>query len=86
MDGPPNMMSFPTRQQRTLDRIEKTLLADDPLLGSLFATFTSLASPEAMPRIEWVESRRWQLLQAVAPFALVTIFVTVVACVGMFGW
>jgi hypothetical protein len=80
------MMSFPTRQQRTLDRIEKTLLADDPRLGSLFANFTSLPSPKAMPRIERVKPRQRQLLHALAPFALITIFVVVVACVGMFGW
>jgi hypothetical protein len=49
------MMSFPARQQRTLYRIEKTLLADDPRLGSLFANFTSLASPKAMPTTERVK-------------------------------
>jgi nitrate reductase NapE component len=80
------MMSFPARQQRTLDRIEKTLLADDPRLGSLFANFTSLASPKAMPTTERVKPRQRQQLQVLAPFVLITIFVVVVACVGMFGW
>ena len=79
------MISIPTRQQRTLDCIEKTLLADDPRLGSLFANFTSRALPKEMPTIERIKPRRRQLLQALAPFALITIFLIGVVCVGMFG-
>lgn len=45
-------MSLPARQQRALDRIEKTLLADDPRLGSMFAIFTRLTWHEAMPMTE----------------------------------
>ena len=43
-------MSWPGRQQRVLDQIEKRLLGDDLRLGSLFAVFTRLASEDAMPR------------------------------------
>lgn len=63
----------------------KTLLADDPGLGSLFANFTSRASPKEMPMIERIKPTRRQLLQALAPFALITIFLIGVVCVGMFG-
>jgi hypothetical protein len=38
-------MSWPSRQQRALHRIEKTLLADDRHLGSLFAVFTRNRAP-----------------------------------------
>ncbi|MGO9221394.1 MAG: DUF3040 domain-containing protein, partial [Streptosporangiaceae bacterium] len=51
-------MSWPAGQQRVLDRIEKTLLADDPRFGSLFAIFTRLTWHEAMPTIELVKSGR----------------------------
>jgi hypothetical protein len=49
-------MSWPGRQQRVLDRIEKRLLGDDLRLGSLFAVFTRLASEDAMPPTERVEA------------------------------
>jgi hypothetical protein len=49
------MMSLPVRQQRALKRIEKTLLADDVPLGSLFTIFTRLALHDAMP---WTERVR----------------------------
>jgi hypothetical protein len=45
-------MSLRAGQQRSLDRIESTLLVDDLRLGSLFAIFTRLARDEAMPSIE----------------------------------
>ncbi len=51
-------MSWPAGQQRVLDRIEKTLLADDPRFGSLFAIFTGLTRHEAMPTIELVKPGR----------------------------
>lgn len=50
-------MSLPARQQRTLDRIERKLIASDPLLHSWFAIFTRLTRDEEMPRIE--EVRAW---------------------------
>jgi hypothetical protein len=46
------MMSLPACQQRALDRIEKTLMAGDPRLGSLFAIFNRLTRHEAIPGTE----------------------------------
>jgi hypothetical protein len=74
------MMSLPARQQRALDRIEKTLLADDPRFGSLFAIFTRLTWHEAMPGIELVKSGRWHSLR---PFAAIAIALIAVASVLM---
>ena len=71
-------MSLPARQQRALDRIEKTLLADDPRFGSLFAIFTRLTWHEAMPGIELVKSGRWHSLR---PFAAIAIALIAVASV-----
>jgi hypothetical protein len=51
-------MSWPAGQQRVLDRIEETLLADDQYLGSLFTFFTALARDDAMPRTERLPPRR----------------------------
>ena len=79
------MMSLPARQQRALDRIERTLLAGDPRFGSLFAIFTRLASPEAMPRIEQVKPRRWQPLPMLAQFALIAISLALVVGVAVLG-
>ncbi len=79
------MMSLPTRQQRTFDRLEKTLVADDPRLGSLFAIFTMLASPEAMPKIEQVKPRRWPPPPMLAQFALIAISLALIVGVAMFG-
>jgi hypothetical protein len=50
-------MSLPASQQRALDEIEKTLAADHPGLGPLFATFTRLVGDEAMPVTEQVTAR-----------------------------
>jgi hypothetical protein len=79
--GPESMMSLPARQQRALDRIEKTLLADDARFGSLFAIFTRLTWHEAMPGIELVKSGRWHSLR---PFAAIVIALIAVASVLMF--
>ena len=40
--------------------MERTLLAEDPRLGSLFAVFTRLTRPEAMSATEQVRARRWR--------------------------
>src|ERR1700722_5417281 len=56
--------SWPGRQRRVLNRIEKTLLADDLRLGSLFAVFTRLAGEDAMPTAERVEAGPGHLLRA----------------------
>lgn len=68
-------MSLPARQQRALDRIEKTLLADDPRLGSMFAIFTRLTWHEAMPMTERVRSglRRLPHAAVVIPIALMVV-------------
>jgi hypothetical protein len=45
-------MSLPAGQQRVLQRIEQTLVTEDPELGSLFAVFTRLTGQDAMPHAE----------------------------------
>ena len=50
-------MSLPPRQQRTLERIERKLVASDPVLHSWFAIFFRLTRDEEMPRIEEVRDR-----------------------------
>jgi hypothetical protein len=69
------MVSLPACQQRALERIEKTLLAGDPRLGSLFAIFTRLTRHEAIPGTEQVKPRPWQALQAFAGIAIALIAV-----------
>ena len=56
-------MSLPARQQRSLDRIGKTLAAEDPGLGSMFAIFTTLALDEPMPAAERVSAGLRRLLR-----------------------
>jgi hypothetical protein len=50
-------MSLPARQQHALEEIELRLLADDARLKSMFATFTRLTAPEAMPGTEAISVR-----------------------------
>lgn len=50
-------MSLPPRQQRTLERIERKLIASDPVLHSWYAIFFRLTRDEEMPRIEEVKDR-----------------------------
>jgi hypothetical protein len=50
-------VTLPGRQQRTLDRIERKLIASDPVLHSWFAIFTRLTRDEEMPPIEEVRAR-----------------------------
>jgi hypothetical protein len=57
-------MSWPGRQRRVLNRTEKMLLADDPLLGLLFAVFTRLTREDAIPLAERVEAGPGRLLRA----------------------
>lgn len=57
-------MSWPSRQRRALNRIEKTLLADDLRLGSLFAVFTRLTREDAMPQAKRVKAGQGHLLRA----------------------
>jgi hypothetical protein len=45
-------MSLPARQQRVLERTERSLHACDPRLCSMFAIFTKLTRDEEMPKQE----------------------------------
>jgi hypothetical protein len=60
-------MSWPASQRRALSQIEKTLAADHPGLGPLFAIFTRLTDQEAMPVTE--QARPWRLRQVMWPAA-----------------
>jgi Protein of unknown function (DUF3040) len=51
-------MSLPGYQQRALNRIGRSLVAEDPSLGLRFAFFTMLTRQEAMPENEHVPGRR----------------------------
>jgi len=51
------MLNSPACRQRSLDRIERTLLAEEPVLGLRFAVFTRLTLNEAMPGTERVPER-----------------------------
>jgi hypothetical protein len=75
------MMSLPAGQQRALERIEQTLTAEDPRLGSLFAVFTRLTRNEALPRTEQITGRLRRLLRPVAviPLTLLTLVSMLVA-------
>jgi hypothetical protein len=65
-------------RRRALHRIEQSLVAEDPRLGSLFAVFTRLTLHEALPGIEQVTGRLRRLLR---PAAVVPL--TLLALVGM---
>jgi hypothetical protein len=69
-------MRLAASQDRALDRIERTLLADDPRLGSLFAVFTRLTRHEAMPATEQVRAGRWR---PQGPVAAVSIALVILA-------
>ena len=56
-------MSLRAGQQRSLDRIESTLVDDDLRLRSLFAIFTRLARDEPMPATEQVTAGPWWRLR-----------------------
>ncbi len=82
-------MSLPERQQSVLDQIEQTLQATDPGLKSMFAGFTKLASPAAMPATEAVSGRRAMIISILALSVLgalwlmVTVVATGNACPGL---
>lgn len=67
-------MSLPVRQRVALDRIEQTLTAEEPGLGSLFAIFTRLTGHEAMPGTERVTAS--PLLRRLVMLAVTLIIVT----------
>lgn len=73
-------MSLTAPEQRALAKIERALRSRDPLLDSLFATFTSLTWREAIPAREQIERRGWRP----QPIALVPIaFVLIVAIIAV---
>jgi len=70
-------MSWPTRQQRVLEQIEKTLLADDYRLAALFAFFAGLARDDARPGTERIQAwpcRPRSVLLAAAGLVVLTTF------------
>jgi hypothetical protein len=52
-------MSLSAREQRALDSIQEELTDSDPQLVLLLATFTRLASNEAMPFRKKVQANSW---------------------------
>ncbi len=56
-------MSLPARQQRDLDRIGRTLAADDPGLGSMFAIFSRLTLDDPMPITERISAGVMRVLR-----------------------
>jgi hypothetical protein len=56
-------MSLSLGQRRVLQHTEKTLLAEDPPLGSLFDAFNKLTRHAEMPDTEQVTAVRWQRLR-----------------------
>jgi 2-polyprenyl-6-methoxyphenol hydroxylase-like FAD-dependent oxidoreductase len=77
-------MSLTASEQRALARIERALRSRDPLLESLFATFTSLTWREAMPARERVQRRGWRpRMITLVPLAFVLI--AAIIAVGSLG-
>jgi hypothetical protein len=66
-------MSLPAFRQRALDRIERTLVAEDPGLGLRFAVFTRLTLHEAIPEIEQVPGLLQQVLRRAVILPLVVV-------------
>lgn len=74
------MMKLPGRQQRVLNRLEQTLLAEDPGLCQRFAVFTRLTRDEPIPAAEQVRRRRLKFLRPrIVPPAMVISLVTLLA-------
>jgi hypothetical protein len=74
-------MSLTASEQRALARIERVLQARDPLLQSLFATFTSLTSREAFPEREQLRRRASRLRPIAAP--LVVVLIVALVAIGV---
>jgi hypothetical protein len=78
------MMSLPGCRRRALDRIEQTLVAEDPGLGLRFAVFARLTRHEAIPGTEQVSGRLQQVLRRAVILPLVVISVlTLLAATGL---
>jgi hypothetical protein len=52
-------MSLPAHERRALSAIDDGLRTGDPRLATMFAVFTELNQPEAMPPAEMVPAHRW---------------------------
>jgi hypothetical protein len=68
------LMSLSLGQRRVLEETEKTLLAEDPPLGSLFEVFNRLTRHDEMPGTEQVTVGPWQRLRhpaVVIPIAVI---------------
>jgi hypothetical protein len=61
-------MSLPARQQRLLDRIERTLRATEPHMASKFAIFTRLTKDEGPARTEQLRGFRLPVLRRLRVF------------------
>ncbi len=74
-------MMLPGRQQRALERIEQTLVTEDPGLGLRFAVFTRLTQHEAIPGTEQAPHRLQQVLRraAILPLVLISLLGLVAA-------
>ena len=66
-------MSLPACRQRALDRIEQTLVSEDPGLGLRFAVFTRLTRHEAIPGTEQMPGRLQRVLRRAVILPLVVI-------------
>ena len=77
-------MSLTGSEQRALARIERALRSRDPLLESLFATFTSLTSREAMPAREQVR-RHGRRPRMIALVPLTFVLIAAIIAVGSLG-
>lgn len=75
------MMMLPGRQQRALERIEQTLVAEDPGLGLRFRVFTRLTRHEAIPGTEQATHRLQQVLRraVILPLVLISLLALVAA-------
>jgi Protein of unknown function (DUF3040) len=72
-------MSLAASEERALAKIERVLRSRDPLLESLFATFTALTCREALPAREQIQRRGWRP----RPAALVPLaFLLIVAIIA----
>jgi DUF3040 family protein len=77
-------VSLTASEQRALARIEHALRSRDPLLESLFATFTSLTWREALPAREQVQRRGWRP-RMIAVVPLTFVLVAAIIAVGSLG-
>jgi hypothetical protein len=75
-------MRRPAFQRRALDRIEQTLVAEDPGLGLRYAVFARLTRHEAMPGTERIPGRLQRLLRPALILPLMLISLVAVLAAG----